>query len=40
VADHTAQIALIGGIVSHVNRINQATTYEDDLEEDSEKGRS
>ena len=25
-ADQTAQIALIGGIVSHVNRINRATT--------------
>lgn len=37
VADHTAQIALIGGIVSHINRINQATTYEDDVEEDTEE---
>ena len=25
-ADQTSQIALIGGIVSHVNRINRATT--------------
>jgi uncharacterized membrane protein YccC len=33
VADHTAQIALIGGIVSHINRINQASTYEDGAEE-------
>lgn len=33
VADHTAQIALIGGIVSHINRINHASTYEDDAEQ-------
>ena len=29
-ADMTAQIALIGGIVSHVNEINKATTREND----------
>jgi uncharacterized membrane protein YgaE (UPF0421/DUF939 family) len=28
-ADMTAQIALIGGIVSHVNQINRASTWED-----------
>lgn len=32
--DATAQIALIGGIVSHVNRINQATTTEPATSED------
>jgi len=26
----TAQIALIGGIVSHVNQINKASTHETD----------
>jgi hypothetical protein len=29
-ADMTAQIALIGGIVSHVNQINQASIHETD----------
>lgn len=29
-ADMTAQIALIGGIVSHVNQINKASTHESD----------
>jgi hypothetical protein len=29
-ADMTAQIALIGGIVSHVNQINRASTHESD----------
>jgi hypothetical protein len=29
-ADMTAQIALIGGIVSHVNQINKASTHEAD----------
>ena len=29
-ADMTAQIALIGGIVSHVNQINRASTHDTD----------
>jgi hypothetical protein len=29
-ADMTAQIALIGGIVSHVNEINKATNHQSD----------
>jgi uncharacterized membrane protein YccC len=32
-ADQTAQIALIGGIVSNLNRINQATADDDDMRE-------
>ena len=32
-ADMTAQIALIGGIVSHVNQINRASTHERDADE-------
>jgi len=32
-ADQTAQIALIGGIVSNLNRINQATADDDDTRE-------
>ena len=35
-ADATAQIALIGGIVSHVNRINRATA--EGAEEDDRPG--
>jgi uncharacterized membrane protein YccC len=33
VADETAQIALIGGIVSNINRINEASTDQQDEEE-------
>jgi uncharacterized membrane protein YgaE (UPF0421/DUF939 family) len=36
VADQTAQIALIGGIVSNLNRINQATTAGHDPDDDDE----
>ena len=34
VADQTAQIALIGGIVSNINRINEASTERQDDEEE------
>jgi len=37
VADQTAQIALIGGIVSNLNRINQATTAGHDPDDDEDE---